>query len=219
MSSKSLSTLGGVALILSALIGPLGPAFHPPDHSLASIPTWNWPVAHSLDAFTYALRLFGIIVVYARISHRLGVLGLGAFVLMTLVQIESLSYALQELNMIPALAASSETRNVLAIRPPVNLRAYGSLTNALYLIGAIAAIVFGVLVMREWRAARWAGFAFITGVIASFAGIALAGMLKNTIPVILGYTVLSLGYGWFGVMLTRDEEPTLQHAMSEPAMA
>jgi len=213
MSSKSLFTLGGFALILSAITGPLGPAFHPPEHSVAYISTWNWTVAHMLDYITYVLRVFGMIALYARISHRLGILGLAAIVLMTLLQAESMTHMMEEINIIPTLAALPGAQNVF------NLRAYGNLNSALYLAGALAYIVFGVLVMREWRAARWAGFVFIVGIIASLVGIGVAGILKNTIPVIISFTVFSFAYGWFGVLLTRGEETAPQRAELATARA
>lgn len=222
MSTETLFRISGIVLIVSALTGTAGPLVHPPDHSLASIPTWNWGAAHGLLALTWALRLFALPALYGRVAARAGILGLFAFLLVLINAGDRLASYLFEVNIIPSFAAYPLTRALFEVQgpPPVSMNLLGSLAMPLSLAGQIATLVFGVLIMRAWSQGRVAGLMLAVGIVASFAGFMISPRMGfSIIPVQIGFAALSLGYGLLGVALWRGQSESATRTMAVPQPA
>lgn len=171
VNPKALFRIGGLALLLGGLVGPIGHVvLHPPGHALIYQGGPRWVIAHTVMTLADILILFGMFAFYVRFHRGLGVLGLVSFPLvcgLLLYLIFNFGYEATTLPLIKAAFPGE-----IATGPG------GALSGPFYhglfpvpMLCAAGLVLFGIAMFRSGFSLRWAGIALAASVFVEFAAI------------------------------------------------
>jgi hypothetical protein len=214
VTRPTLFRLGGAALVVGGLLGPIGHlVLHPPSHAVMYQVWPTWAAAHTVLTISYALVLLGLFALYAKLSERMGVAGLIGFVFlvgMCLYQVFNYAY---DAFTVPILLSSFPGETATGPEGPLPL------PNGLFplpLTFYVGILLFGIFTFRAQRAARWPALGFMLSMVFVFAGGAIAHSPLHYEPAIpIGFSVNSLAFAWMGVYLISQADQIL----SAPARA
>ena len=86
LTRGTLFRLGGAALVVGGLLGPIGHlVLHPPSHAVIYQQMPGWVAAHTVLTISWALLLLGLFALYAKLCERMGIAGLIGFVLLSIM--------------------------------------------------------------------------------------------------------------------------------------
>jgi hypothetical protein len=153
---KTQDRLLGAALIASAAAQTVAGLLHPED-SPAGMAEWIWGPVHIVFFISLFVVLIGIIRVYGLISSKSGWPGLAAVVLFSLGIIGFEGVMLLEAAVVPVLAGSETTRNLLDETGPLFAGPLGVWFICIAVAFTLGAILFGLLWFRAKEPPRWAG--------------------------------------------------------------
>jgi hypothetical protein len=197
MSSSNLNRMGGLALILGALLMSVSSWFRFSGQDLA---TGVQPFFATSWLITFVGGLFlllGLPAMYVHQSHKAGKLGLIGFVMTFLgIAILEVGSAVLDGSGIPQAQVGAGFSNV-------------------FLVGFIALnlglIIYGIAMLRARVYPRWAAALMIVGVPAIF--------LLGSIPLVGAKpeVLIFLGLAWCGLVLVRGTKPSALPVI-EPAM-
>ncbi|HEX8674134.1 MAG TPA: hypothetical protein VF710_19705 [Longimicrobium sp.] len=205
------------ALIVSGPAGIAGHWMHPGGHDTLANPQHPlWVPAHGLLFLSYLLTLLALPAVYGRVAPRVGVFGLGAFVMTCLGLAHGVMVMNTEVFIVRPLAMGAGSADA-ALK-----LLHGSLAEPLpwvgtlfWWCGTLGALLFGAALLRvgrDWRAAAvplmlgaplfilldMAGngrLGFLTGFSLLHAGFAIAGALLWRAPGTPSSTPVPAGAG------------------------
>jgi hypothetical protein len=206
VTRATLFRLGGAALVVGGLLGPIGHlVLHPPSHAVVYQAWPTWAAAHTVLTISYALVLLGLFALYAKLSERMGVAGLVGFVFlvgMCLYQVFNYAY---DAFTVPILVSTFPGETATGPGGPLPL------PNGLFplpLTFYLGILLFGIFTFRAQRAARWPALGFMVSMVFVFAGGAIAHSplhYEHAIPI--GFSVNSLAFAWLGIFLIGQADP------------
>lgn len=200
LTRGTLFRLGGAALVIGGLLGPIGHlVLHPPSHAVAYQQLPTWMAAHMVLTISWVLLLIGLFALYAKLCERMGIAGLVGFVFLCGMCIyQVFNYAFDAFT-VPLLVASFPGETVTGPGGPLPLPA-GLFPLPLTFYAGI--LLFGIFAYRSQREARWPALAFLLSMLFVFAGGAIAHSPLHYEPAIpIGFSINSLAFVWLGIFL------------------
>lgn len=211
ITNKKLYRLGGTAMLLGGLLGALGQAVHPADPegpaALAEYARAAQPV-HLLLYFAIMLILLGLPAVYARQSHKAGLLGLAGFVLMFIgLPLMDLVHSVLDFMLLPALVARVPDQIMpifmFAGEDPVA----AAMTNVAPPILLLGAILLAISTLRARVLSPWPAWLLLL----AMAGVIATQLLNLPNPGVDPSAVLFyLALAGFGGTLLLDKGTAVQ---------
>jgi hypothetical protein len=208
VTRATLFRLGGAALVVGGLLGPIGHlVLHAPSHAVIYQAWPTWAAAHTVLTISYALVLLGLFALYAKLSERMGVAGLVGFVFlvgMCLYQVFNYAY---DAFTVPILVSTFPGETATGPDGPLPL------PNGLFplpLTFYLGILLFGIFTFRAQRAARWPALGFLLSMVFVFAGGAIAHSplhYEHAIPI--GFSINSLCFAWLGIYLIGQADQIL----------
>lgn len=153
---KTQDRLLGAAMIAAAAAQTVAGLLHPED-SPAGMVERIWGPVHIVFFISLFVVLIGIIRVYGLIASKSGWPGLAAVVLFSLGLIGFEGVMLLEASVVPVLAGSETTRNLLDETGPLMAGPLGVWFICIAVAFTLGAILFGVVWFHAKEPPRWAG--------------------------------------------------------------
>jgi hypothetical protein len=213
ITRETLFRLGGAALVVGGLLGPIGHlVLHPPSHAVVYQAWPTWAAAHTVLTISWVLLLLGLFALYAKLHERLGAAGLIGFVFlcgMCLYQVFNYAY---DAFTVPLLLSSFPGETATGPDGPLPL------PHGLYplpLTFPAGVLLFGIFTFRAQREARWPALGFMLSMVFIYAGLAIGhSPLHYGYAIPIGFSVNSLAYVWLGIFLISQATPAVQVAPS-----
>ncbi|HEX2054715.1 MAG TPA: hypothetical protein VHJ78_13455 [Actinomycetota bacterium] len=206
--------LGGMALVIAAVLQVTGFALHPAGEQLSHVDQPLYGPAHVVMFVSWVLVMAGLPAVYARIADRAGTLGVVAF-LSSLVAIAYHCYlTLYEGFAVGVMAANEGARSLLGPDGPL---AHGA--GALGIVAMASLLAFpllGIAILRSGSFPRTSGWLLVAALPGFAVGMIAAGMFGGPIgpeadnwfsgmlPVTTLYTLAFAGYAVAGNRLRAE---------------
>lgn len=201
----TLYRLGGLALVVAAVLHVIYWPLHPPGHDLSAQLDPGWGPAHLVGFVSALLLVLGFPAVYLRQADRIGWMGhIGA----ALTYLQSLLLAdvlFFETLITPVLAADpaaqalTDTGGVLAMGPLS--AAHSAVVPAFMLVTSLALVLFGLATARAGVLPRGGA------VLVAIGGAMIVGGPVSFLFAMAGSVVRLLGFGWLGWALLRSPGP------------
>jgi hypothetical protein len=212
-TAANLIRWSGLAAMASGVLFVVMQPLHPAD-ILASVTTDRWAFVHSLGVAMCFFGLLGVAGLYARQTERVGWLGLGGYLLLSLFYALTLAFQFIEAFVSPKLAAESPAfvEGILGIAngSPTGmdlgaLPTVYSLTGVMYLLGGL---LLGIATFRARILPRWTGILLAAAVpVAPIAVALLPHALERYAAVPLGVALACLGYALWSECREHAAEP------------
>lgn len=208
MSPTTLYRLSGLALLIALPLQVLGFVLHPPSEQVADVLKPLYGPAHLILFVSWMFAVLGLTGLYARQSHRAGVLGLIGFATTIFAAAYHFYLLLYEAYATVALARDPATQSLIGDGPLAH--GAGAL-GPLAFLSVLAFPLFGVATLRAGVLPRMAGWLQIASVPVFFLSIVLVplgvfaegGMLS---PIAFLYYLAFLGYARGGYDLWTGKE-------------
>jgi hypothetical protein len=209
VAPSTLFRLSGLALLIALPIQVLGFALHPPSEEVHNVLKPIYGPAHMILLVSWAFVLLGIPGLYARQSHRAGVLGLVAFCLLMLAAAYHVYLLTYEAFATPLLAENPATQGLVGPGEPL---AHGVQTVAQLATPLVLAFtLFGIATLRARVFPRWTGWLQIAAVpMALIGSMVMEAFLSERLwnswpagisPLAFGYYMVFIGYAGAGYRL------------------
>lgn len=200
LTVSTLSRWSGLSAMAAGILFVVIQAIHPPD-TLASVPTTQWAIVHSLGVAMGLFGLFGITGLYARQIAAAGWLGLVGYLLFSLFWAFTLAFQFIEAVISPVLAAAAPQvveglfRMINNQASTLNLGALPMVwmfTGLLYMLGGL---LFGSATFRAGILPRWAsGLLAFSVVLPLLAASFVPHPFDRLFAVPVGIALAGLGY-------------------------
>src|SRR5262245_40459946 len=195
---RRLIRLGGVALIVAAVIQAVATFFDP--DLIANInaiesPSWVW--SHVAFAVAYTLALPGVVALYLRHADRLGWLGETGFVLTLFGSALTVSVSLLVGAALPLIATPGLTRSCAFFepaRPLYFMRPRVAFTALTYFPGFV---LTGVAAVRAAVISPWPAWFLVLGALGTLGALVGPGAVARAIT-IGGSLLLGVAFAWIG---------------------
>lgn len=209
MSAKTLKRLSGISLLAGCvilLISIIPALFRSDTNDVLGL---IMPVVSMFGAMLMALGLPGV---YARISERVGILGLLGFILTFFWLLITLAFEPIVAFVLPFLSyLSSKAPNLTNVDLPAGLFFLSLAGNLLFLVGGT---LLGIAILRSALAAKLAGAVLAVGALISFVGNFLPQFLSNagTIIFLVGLIWLTINVALRPTATALEEDAELSSA-------
>jgi hypothetical protein len=157
----------GAAMIAAAVGLAAGILIHP-EESPAGMTSGLWGPLHAVFFLGLFVVLMGSLRLYGMVIERAGALGLLAITLFSLGLVGFAGAMMLESAVLPVLAASEATQNLLADSGPLISGPLGIWFIATAVTFTAGAILFGLVLRHAPRTPRWAGWLFFTAPLFAF---------------------------------------------------
>lgn len=224
ITSNKLYRLGGTAMLVGGLLGAVGQAIHPADPdgpaALAEYARAAQPV-HLLLYVAIMLILLGLPAVYARQSHKAGVLGLAGFVLMFIgLPLMDLVHSVIDVMVLPALVARVPDQIMPIFMAADENPVSAAMTNVAPPILLAGAALLAISTLRARVLSPWPAWLLL----AAMAGVIATQLLNLPNPGVDPTAILFyLALGGFGGVLLLDKgaaaQPVITVAVNQERLA
>ena len=209
MTSSSLYRIGGVVLVIAAVVGAIDSVVSTfafpdtgPDIPTSAVTSTLWSLLTTISFSSNILILLGLVALYVYQARKAGILGLLGFLLTFLGYLFSVVTSFFGMTVLPFIA----TKSPAAFPGAYDMLAFPGLGGGL--IFFIGTILLGISIIRAKIYPRMAGILILVGGIlvpASVLGLNFVVSLIGSLSTVL----IAIGFVWIGYTLfTRPQTET-----------